>query len=174
MSDLQHDRFAELFVRNQSRVYGYVTTMLPNPSDAEEVFQQTSLILWKKWQRFDPTRDFVRWACGIAHYEVLNYIRRSDHKHQHLSEAMLQRLSSDRMDRDEWLDQRKTALADCLQKLPDKQRSTFDRCYDGRQTIKTIAEETGQTPNALYMFLRRVRRSLYECVTSAVEGESAR
>ncbi len=109
MAQDPHDVFAELFIRNQSRVYGYITTMLPKSADAEEVFQQTSLILWKKWQQFDPTRDFVRWACGIAHFEVLNYIRRSDHHHQHLSDAMLQRLSADRMDRDDWLEQRKAA-----------------------------------------------------------------
>ncbi len=65
-------------------------------------------------------------------------------------------------------------LLTCLGKLPDKQRQTFDRCYEGSQSIKTIAQETGQTPNALYMFLRRVRRSLYECVTSSIEAEAQR
>jgi len=172
MTDPRHDQFAELFVRNQSRVYAYVTTMLPNRSDAEEVFQQTSLILWKKWDQFDPARDFVRWACGIAHFEVLNFIRRSDHKHQHLSETLLQRLSVERAESESWLEQRKEALAGCLKKLPEKQRDAFDRCYNGQQTIRTIAEESGQTPNALYMLLRRIRRTLFECVNQTLRAEA--
>jgi RNA polymerase sigma-70 factor (ECF subfamily) len=64
-SSPQHDQFVERFVRSQDRIYAYVATLLPNRADAEEVFQQTSLILWKKWQQFDPSRDFVRWACGM-------------------------------------------------------------------------------------------------------------
>jgi RNA polymerase sigma-70 factor, ECF subfamily len=72
----QHDQFVERFVRSQDRIYAYVATLLPNRADAEEVFRQTSLILWKRWQQFDPDRDFVRWACGIAHHEVQNFLRK--------------------------------------------------------------------------------------------------
>ena len=42
------------FVLHQDRVYGYIVTLLPNRHDAEDVFQQTSLILWQKWDEFDP------------------------------------------------------------------------------------------------------------------------
>ena len=58
-SSFQHDQFVERFVRSQDRIYAYVVTLLPNRADAEEVFQQTSLALWKKWRQFDPGRDFV-------------------------------------------------------------------------------------------------------------------
>ena len=57
----QHDQFVERFVRSQDRIYAYVATLLPNRADAEEVFQQTSLVLWKKWRQFDPGCDIVRW-----------------------------------------------------------------------------------------------------------------
>ena len=75
-SSPQHDQFVERFIRSQDRIYAYVATQLPNRADAEEVFQQTSLILWRKWQQFDPHRDFVRWACGIAHREVCSFLRK--------------------------------------------------------------------------------------------------
>ena len=54
------------FLQHQDRVYGYIVLMLPNRHDAEDVFQQTSLILWQKWDQFDPEQDFLSWACGIA------------------------------------------------------------------------------------------------------------
>jgi len=75
-SSSQQDLFVEQFVRSQGRVYAYIVTLLPNRDDAEEVFQQTSLALWKKWQEFDPKRDFVRWACGMAHLEVCSFMRK--------------------------------------------------------------------------------------------------
>src|SRR4051794_9938980 len=64
-SSWQQDQFVEQFIRSQGRVYAYIVTLLPNRDDTEEVFQQTSLALWKKWQEFDPTRDFVRWASSF-------------------------------------------------------------------------------------------------------------
>ena len=54
MDSVRHDRFARAFLQCQERVYGYIVTMLPNRHDAEDVFQQTSLILWQKWDQFDP------------------------------------------------------------------------------------------------------------------------
>jgi DNA-directed RNA polymerase specialized sigma24 family protein len=66
-SSPQHDQFVERFVRSQDRIYAYVALQLPNRDDAEEVFQQTNRILWKTWQQFDPTWDFLRWACGITY-----------------------------------------------------------------------------------------------------------
>src|SRR5437763_3161330 len=86
----QHDLFVERFVRSQDRIYAYVATLLPNRADAEEVFQQTSLALWKKWRQYDATRDFVRWACGMAHYEVRNFLRkRADKGRVYLSDDVL-------------------------------------------------------------------------------------
>ena len=59
MDTARHEQFARAFVQYQDRVYGHIVTMLPNRHDAEDVFQQTSLILWQKWEQFDPERDFL-------------------------------------------------------------------------------------------------------------------
>src|SRR5688572_953544 len=92
-SSQSHDTFAELFVLNQRRIYGYIATLLGNSSDVEEVFQQTSLLLWKKWQQFDPNCDFSRWACGIAHNQVRNFVRLHRHRDVYFSQAMLDDLA---------------------------------------------------------------------------------
>ena len=48
--------------------------LLPNEQDAQDVFQRTSLVLWQKFDQFDSDRDFLPWACGVAHYEVRNFL----------------------------------------------------------------------------------------------------
>src|SRR3954467_1415402 len=98
-SNCQQDKFVEQFVRSQDRVYAYVVTLLPNRDDAEEVFQQTSLALWKKGQEFDPTRDFLPWACGMAHLEVFNFLRkRAGRSRVDLSEDVLLEVAQARLD----------------------------------------------------------------------------
>ena len=172
-SSEQHDQFVERFVRSQDRIYAYVALLLPNRTDAEEVFQQTSLVLWKKWRQFDPSRDFVRWACGMAHHEVQNFLRKHrDRGRVYLSDEVLAQVAQTRLDLHDVLEARRRALRQCLDRLKQGKRELLERCYAGQDSIKAIAAELGQPPNVLYMTLKRLRRVLFDCInrTLAAEG----
>jgi RNA polymerase sigma-70 factor (ECF subfamily) len=169
-----HDQFVERFVRSQDRIYAYVALLLPNRTDAEEVFQQTSLVLWKKWQQFDPGRDFVAWACGIAHHEVQNFLRKhKDRGRVYLSEDVLAEVAQMRLGMNDVLEARRQALLNCLDRLEPANRDLLERCYAGQDSIKTIAEGLGQRPNALYMLLKRLRRALFDCVNRTLSAEGS-
>ena len=45
-SDLDREEFARLFSRNARRIYGFIMTLVFNHHDAEEVFQNTNVVLW--------------------------------------------------------------------------------------------------------------------------------
>ena len=169
----QQEQFVERFVRSQDRIYAYVALLLPNRADAEEVFQQTSLVLWKKWHQFDPGRDFVSWACGIAHHEVRNFVRKHrDRGRVFLSDDVLEEVARARLDLHDVLEARRQGLKHCLERMEHGNRDLLERCYAGQDSIKTIAESLGRTPNVLYMTLKRLRRALFDCVnrTLAAEG----
>jgi RNA polymerase sigma-70 factor (ECF subfamily) len=168
----QHEQFAERFVRSQDRIYAYVATLLPNRADAEEVFQQTSLVLWKKWQQFDAGRDFVAWACGMAHHEAQNFLRKHrDRGRVYLSDDVLAEVARARLDAHDVLEARRQALQRCLDELGPDNRALLERCYAGTDTIKAIAAELGKQPNMLYMMLKRLRRSLFDCVNRTLKTE---
>src|SRR4051794_13758805 len=137
----QQDAFVEQFLRSQGRIYAYVVTLLPNREDAEEVFQQTSLALWKKWQEFDPQRDFVRWACGMAHLEVCNFLRKNSGRPRiDLSEDVLLEVAEVRLQLHDVLEERRKALLECLGSLKRHSRELLERCYAGKDSIKQIAD----------------------------------
>ena len=94
MASIDTDRFLELFVGSQSQVYGYIAMFLTNRADVEDLFQQTSLVLWKKRDQYDTSREFISWALGIAHNEVRNFIRRKNRGGVLLSEAVIERLAA--------------------------------------------------------------------------------
>jgi RNA polymerase sigma-70 factor (ECF subfamily) len=169
----QHQQFAELFVTYQARVYGYITTLLPNRHDADDVFQQTSLILWKKWEQFDPSRSFVPWACGIAHNEVRNFLRCRGADHVVFNEKLIADLADVRLQSQAILEPRRLALVGCMKKLDFMCRQLLERCYAGRESIQTIAQQFHTTPNALYLRLRRIRRDLHQCIHRAICEEAA-
>jgi RNA polymerase sigma-70 factor (ECF subfamily) len=174
MDPSPQDRFVEQFVRSQDRVYAYIVTLLPNRIDAEEVFQQTSLALWKKWPEYDPTRDFLRWACGMAHLEVAVFLRkRNGRESLALSDDVLLEVAQVRLDMQDSLEIRRQALLHCLSQLKQHSRELLERCYAGKHTIRQIAAELRIRPNALYMTLKRLRRTLFECINRALAAEGS-
>ena len=166
----RHDVFAELFVRNENRVYRYILTLVPNAADADELFQQTGLTIWKRWEEFDPARDFSRWACGIAHNLVRNFVRKHERRQVALSPELLDAIGALRLEREELLEERREALGACLDKLPPDQRNLLEDFYLGDRNAGERAGRQGRTPNLLYKILRKIRRVLHDCITLSLES----
>ena len=74
-SEIDREEFARLFARNARRIYGFIMTLVFNHHDAEEVFQNTNVVLWNKFADFQPGSNFFAWASRIAYYEVLSLMK---------------------------------------------------------------------------------------------------
>ncbi len=66
-----------LFVQHASHVRGFIVALLPDPSLVDDVLQETFLTVTARAGAFDPSRDFVAWACGIARMKVKEAGRRA-------------------------------------------------------------------------------------------------
>ena len=51
MADRNED-FMRLFSANQRRIYGFVAAMIPRTADVDDVFQEVSMSLWRKFEDF--------------------------------------------------------------------------------------------------------------------------
>ncbi len=167
MVSRQQQVFTELFLANQHRVFRFIVSVVPRWVEAEELFQQTSLTLWQRWDEFDPESDFTRWACGIAMNHLRNYLRKKQNQQVQFSDTLLDQMASLQLEQQSLLDGMHRALADCIEKLPPKQRRLIQQCYRPNALIKEIARQEGQTPNALYKSVRKIRLALYDCITGA-------
>jgi len=164
MDEDLHGVFAERFVRNENRVYRYIFSLVPRRSEAEELFQETSLTLWKTWNRYDPAVDFIAWACGIAHNLVRNHLRKRKNQPRLLLDGeILDQLAERRAADDPLLEERRSVLRACLQRLSGEQRRLVEEVYGGERSMKDIADSASQSPNAIYKTLRRIRAGLFEC-----------
>ena len=64
MSDQeQHRLFGELISAHQSRLYGFLFALVGNREDADELFQETSLTLSRRFDTFQPGSNFYAWAA---------------------------------------------------------------------------------------------------------------
>jgi RNA polymerase sigma-70 factor, ECF subfamily len=172
MASPSTDRFIEQFLAVQAQIYGYIATLVANRVDADDLFQQTALVLWRKQEHFDPSREFLPWALGIAHNEVRRFFRTRSYRGSQLSDAMMERLAELHYASLSKSAPRLQRLNDCMAQLTDDQRALIEQCYLGLDSIKTVASQHRVDPATLYKRLDRIRWTLMDCIESAERREA--
>jgi RNA polymerase sigma-70 factor, ECF subfamily len=169
-----YEQFVQLFAQVHDNLFAYIFALLPHWSDAEDVFQRTSLVLWRKFGEFQPGSNFLSWACKVAFYEVQNFRRVASRDRLQFNDALVERLAEERDVGVEGYRQRRDFLMDCVARLSDEQRVLLYRAYEGTITIRQLAEELHRAPQTVYNRLNAIRRSLLECVDRALQREGER
>lgn len=158
--------------RAQRSLYAFILTLVRQPADAEDVLQETNLVLWQKAVEFDATRDFLPWALRIAQLQAMAHLKRQKRTPLTFDEPLLNVLAQEAIVEAEELDLRRHALAGCLEKLPDRQRELVARRYEPGGSVNELARRLGKTPKAISETLRRIRRALLECIERTVAQET--
>lgn len=175
MPDETHDPlvFSELLREGRGRVFGYLLALVQNLADAEDLYQQTALLLWEKFDQYQPGTDFGSWATTVAHFTALNFLRRQSRRRTLFSEAALLRLSAVQAElKTADCTERSEALALCVAALPAAERRLVRLRYEGDRTVQEIAEQEQRTVGAVYTALSRIRKSLLACVERRVAREA--
>ena len=157
------EAFLKEFALHHDRLFAYLFSLLPHRPDAEDVFQRTSLILWQKFDQWDPGSDFLSWACGVAFYEVRNFVRVASRDRLRFGEALLETLSKERTAALKRRDDRVAALQECLKKLDQGERELLQRAYVDEESIRELAARDGRAAQTLYNRLNLLRKRLLEC-----------
>lgn len=158
--------FSDLLAENRGRLFGYLYSMLHNLSDAEDLFQQTTVLMWEKFSEFQPGTDFGSWALKIAYYNVKNFQRSQDRQRRFFSEAVMEKVAESYTQVDGDANQRLEALEECVRKLSAENQKMLKMRYAEGVPIARLAELRGKTEAAMTMALSRVRKSLFRCITS--------
>lgn len=169
------DIFVKLLMEHRHRIYAFISKQLVNPADVEDVFQKTSVVLWKKMRQFDHDGSFFHWACGIAFHEVLNHLKRQRRSRLHFDIELVQLLAEEAAQEDALTESRLAALRHCMSSLSDRQQQILRRCYMGTDSITEVAEGLGRQRTALYKQLARLKAKLLDCIQhriAIIGGES--
>ncbi len=169
----ENDResFVEQYAVNQQRIFAFIVSLVPKWTDAEDVLQRVSMVLWRKWVEYDQDREFLTWAFGVTRLEVLKFLSEKKRRKEVLSDPALNAVEARTLEAEEEVTDRMQALQQCLEKLPRRQRSLVDRCYCGAEKINDIARNIGLTSDALYWRLKRIRETLHQCIDRTVATE---
>lgn len=165
------ERFAQLLATCQRPVFLYALSLVHQAADAEEILQETNLVLWRKFDEFQPGTNFVRWACRVAYFEVLKFRQKKAGPERLFSNDFIEAVAAETEGLLEESDTRRRALAVCLNKLNEQDRRLVTERYRPGATTRTVAEAFGRSVQGTRKALHRIRMALLACIerTLAVE-----
>ena len=162
-----------LMTQHQRRIFSYIYTLVPSRADAEDILQETSLVICEKFGEFTIGTDFAAWACQIAYWEVRrarqNFARAKVVFDQEIVDALAQTASA-MIDE---VSERHEALGRCLKKLHPRDREFVLTRYEPGCGVEQAAQRSGRSIEAAYKALGRIRKMLLDCVSHQLTAEGA-
>ncbi|HUV67287.1 MAG TPA: sigma-70 family RNA polymerase sigma factor [Sedimentisphaerales bacterium] len=168
----QHKQLLSLMLRHQHQIFAYIYSLVPNRSEADDVLQDSCVIICEKFNQFEPDTDFVAWACRIAFWEIRRVRKKHARSKVIFDQVVLEAVSDTASMMMEEIDARHKALFHCLEKLPLRDREMILTRYEPGCGVKEAAVRSGRTLQTTYKALVRIRKLLMDCVTNqlAIEG----
>lgn len=163
--------FVRLFVRHERHLYAYLLTVLGNPADAEDVLQQTSIVLWEKFEEFSADGDFMAWGIKTAYYTAKNFLRKNSRSRVTFSQPMFEAVAGRAASSGAEVNAVHEALETCLDGLPDADRELIQQRYEMEASVSSISESIGRSIHAVYRALSRIHVTLFDCVSSQLVAE---
>ncbi|NLS93030.1 MAG: sigma-70 family RNA polymerase sigma factor [Planctomycetaceae bacterium] len=173
-SDQKGELFARLLGRCQRKVFLYALGLIHNAADAEEVLQETNIVLWRKFDEYEPGTSFESWACRVAYFEVLKYREKTARERRVFSLELVETLAAEAEKVADEFDDRRDALQGCLTKLRDVDRKLVLNRYRPGATTRGLAEAAGRSVQGTRKSLHRVRMTLLECIQRTLTAEARR
>lgn len=159
--------FVELYSRHQSKLLRYVVALVANIDDAEDVMQETSRVLWERFDDFEPGTNFLAWARKVAMLRVMEYRRNPSRRERLLPDETLECIARhwEEDERAGVLAERHAAVQACVAELGETDRQLLQERYVLNRRVRQIAEQSQRTVNAVSKSFERMRRFLFECVS---------
>ncbi|MFC2954022.1 RNA polymerase sigma factor [Marinicaulis aureus] len=151
---------AQLVERHTRMIYASSYRMLGSAAAAEDAVQETFLRLWRHAGKWKPQgAKFETWLYRIAMNYCLDQLRKT--KREAPEEAAPERADSgDRQDQKIFAAERRFAIDEALEKLPERQKLAITLCHYQEMSNIEAAEIMDVSVEALESLLARGRRAL--------------
>ena len=160
----RYDEFAALLEQSSSRVLSYLHTLLLNWDDTEDVFQETCLVLWQKYEEFRPGTSFLAWALRIAQNKAMNF-RQKKTRYATFTAGLRDALLTEFAGRTpEAATSSLAALSECMDSLAQNDQRMMKLSYVEDIPVRQIADAFGRSPESVHNSLLRIRNSLLDCI----------
>jgi RNA polymerase sigma-70 factor, ECF subfamily len=157
------EEFLALFLRHQAGLRAFLAGVCRDRAAADDLLQDSALVLWQNFASYDRSRPFGAWARGVAFKKVLQEREKSRRIPLAFPPEAVQAVI-DAYDRTESESPSPDGLRDCLQRLAPAARDLLAMRYEQSLKLQAIAARTGKTLDAVHKSLSRIREVLHDCL----------
>ena len=167
-NDGQYEQFLHQFVTHRHQIYMFIFVQVGNRPDAEDIFQDVSSVLWRKFDQFELGTNFLAWARQVARNIVMNYRRqRARNKVVPLDEQLVEALMQRYNHVQDQIEDRIEALHHCITKLDTPNRDLVQMLYDQSLPVRHVADSLGVSVQRVYQRIGTIHDRLLRCVRQA-------
>lgn len=170
-SNEHDDEVVQLIASCQRPLFLYVWGLLFSQELAEDVLQDTNLVLWRKRHEYVSGTNFFAWACRIAYFEVCKARDQRRRQMPAFSDMFVDHLMPEITSLAEEPSQMQAFLQECVEGLDDRQRNLLERRYANGATTQTVAGDVGQSVRTVNRSLSRIHQILFECINGKITGD---
>ena len=161
--DTTSDLFSAMFESEKQRLYAYIYAFVLDKAAADDIFQETSVILWKEFATFEQGTSFRKWSNTIVFNCVRTYRRQHKKLVSGLSDELLEQLSAVASHQDN-TDQKWSMLQHCVSHLSTSAHQLYYGFYIENLSAQALADKTGRSIFGIRKSIHLLRRKLFDCV----------
>lgn len=170
------NEFTDLLSAQRTRLFAYICALVHNLRDAEDIYQETAITLWQKFDEYQSGTNFAAWARTMARLKVLEFLRSKRRHHINFNARLSMELAetlaaSDTASGADVAQTYHRALLDCMDRLTAMDQQLIARFYSRTCTLTEIAKQHGRSLQSVSNSLRRIRGILFDCIKQAVEED---
>ena len=133
----------ELYDRHNRLLYGLITRILRDRSEADEVLQEVFVAVWNRASTYDAAAgSLTGWLVGIARNRAIDRLRANTTRRRALEAVTPERPATEpaNPETDAWLAEQRRAVVQALEAIPRDQRDLIEEAYYLGLTQSELAE----------------------------------
>ena len=169
-NSLEHTRtqeFLDLYQEDRKRLYAYIFAIVADPNAADDIFQESSMVLWREFHKFQSGTNFSKWTNAIAYNRILEHWARNKKQRKYFDDSQVEKLellSEQITGMQDVLNSRWDTLQTCVKKLREVDQTLFNNFYTNQMTAQQLADKVGRSIFAIRKSIHKIRKKLFECV----------
>jgi len=160
--------FEQILEGNKEKIYRICRIYAVSPIEPQDLFQEVVYQIWKSFSTFKSKSSISTWiykiALNVCHRSKLQ-LERKNHKMVQLESIQFVPVESSP---DKSQQEKYKALHDCISSLNESDQSIII-LYLEELPYKEIAAITGLTENHVAVKMKRIRKVLFDCITSKLK-----
>ncbi|MFD2567620.1 RNA polymerase sigma factor [Pseudotenacibaculum haliotis] len=169
MQHQENQTFEQVLEANKDKIYRICRIYAVQPIEPEDLFQEVVYQIWKSYASFQGKSSVDTWIYRIALNVCIRARGKLNKKNEKTVRLNSIQYAATETTSDPIEDKKYAALKACIQALKDIDKSVVTLSLE-ELPYKEIATVTGLSENHIAVKMKRIRKSLFGCITSKIKS----